>query len=94
MLRVNGAVMGSIVEEPVKEVKVAVQVVGPDEGDDIAKIELFENGKVVETGGKGGGVWVVAKTMEAGKHYYFAKVTQADGNLLWGAPIWVTAGAE
>ena len=25
-----------------------------------------------------------------GKHYYFAKVTQVDGNLLWSAPIWLT----
>ena len=25
-----------------------------------------------------------------GKHYYFVKVTQADGNTLWSAPIWVS----
>ena len=25
-----------------------------------------------------------------GEHFYYAKVTQADGNMLWSAPVWVT----
>jgi hypothetical protein len=25
-----------------------------------------------------------------GEHFYYAKVTQADGNVLWSAPVWVT----
>jgi hypothetical protein len=29
-----------------------------------------------------------------GKHYYFVKVTQADGNLLWSAPVWVTVADD
>lgn len=90
---VNGHQMGSIVEEPAKTVKVAVEVEDPDEGDEVAKFELFEDGKVVETGGTTD-VWVVAKTADVGQHYYFVKVTQADGNLLWSAPVWVTVAAE
>ncbi|MGZ3183629.1 MAG: CehA/McbA family metallohydrolase [Telluria sp.] len=31
-------------------------------------------------------------TPAAGEHYYYAKVTQNDGNILWSAPIWVTQG--
>ncbi|MBY0240754.1 MAG: CehA/McbA family metallohydrolase [Burkholderiaceae bacterium] len=27
-----------------------------------------------------------------GEHFYYAKVTQNDGNILWSAPIWVTQG--
>ena len=27
-----------------------------------------------------------------GEHYYYAKLTQSDGNILWSAPIWVTQG--
>jgi hypothetical protein len=29
-------------------------------------------------------------TPTAGEHFYYAKVTQADGKILWSAPIWVT----
>jgi len=28
-------------------------------------------------------------TPAAGAHFYYAKVTQADGNILWSAPVWV-----
>ncbi|GAB2875484.1 hypothetical protein GCM10027277_50900 [Pseudoduganella ginsengisoli] len=28
-----------------------------------------------------------------GEHFYYAKVTQNDGNILWSAPVWVTQGA-
>jgi hypothetical protein len=28
-----------------------------------------------------------------GEHFYYAKLTQADGNILWSAPIWVTQSA-
>jgi len=33
-------------------------------------------------------------TPSVGAHFYYAKVTQADGNILWSAPIWVTQEAE
>jgi hypothetical protein len=29
-------------------------------------------------------------TPAVGEHFYYAKLTQADGNILWSAPIWVT----
>ncbi|HEY0065320.1 MAG TPA: CehA/McbA family metallohydrolase [Telluria sp.] len=29
-------------------------------------------------------------TPSVGEHYYYAKVTQGDGKILWSAPIWVT----
>jgi hypothetical protein len=31
-------------------------------------------------------------TPAAGEHFYYAKVTQDDGKMLWSAPIWVTQG--
>jgi putative flavoprotein involved in K+ transport len=46
---VNGAEMGSNVEEPVGNVEVYVRVSDPDTDDAISKIELFEDGKVVAT---------------------------------------------
>jgi hypothetical protein len=29
-----------------------------------------------------------------GEHFYYARVTQDDGNMLWSAPVWVTQLAE
>ena len=31
---------------------------------------------------------------KAGKHYYFVKVTQKDGDMMWSAPVWVTIEAR
>lgn len=88
----NGATMGDIIEEPVDEVKVKVVVEDPDEGDGTDKIELFEDGKVVQVYEPNllMKYWLTDCSPPVGKHYYFVKVTQADGNLLWSAPIWVT----
>ncbi len=32
-------------------------------------------------------------TPAPGEHFYYAKVTQSDGNILWSAPVWVTQTA-
>jgi len=93
---VNGAVMGAIVPEPVQDVETCVQVADADPGDVIAKLELFEDGKIVETDqpNKQARRWTTDRRPEPGKHYYFVKVTQGDGNLLWSAPVWVTVGSS
>ncbi|RFP08466.1 MULTISPECIES: CehA/McbA family metallohydrolase [unclassified Duganella] len=31
-------------------------------------------------------------TPAVGEHFYYAKITQNDGNILWSAPVWVTQG--
>jgi hypothetical protein len=28
----------------------------------------------------------------AGKHYYYVRVEQADGQLAWGSPMWIETG--
>ena len=33
-------------------------------------------------------------TPSVGDHYYYAKITQADGKILWSAPIWVSQSAS
>jgi hypothetical protein len=46
--------------------------------------------------GRNGTVTQLASTPTAtfvpapGEHFYYAKVTQSDGNVLWSAPVWVT----
>jgi hypothetical protein len=46
--------------------------------------------------GRNGQVGVLANkaelttTPKPGEHFYYARVTQDDGKMLWSAPIWVT----
>ncbi|MGH7457127.1 MAG: hypothetical protein ACRENG_37600, partial [bacterium] len=35
--------------------------------------------------------WIVEDTNSTGSHYYFAKLVQEDGELLWTSPIWVNS---
>ena len=83
--------MGDIVDAPMKMVPVKVVVDDPDKGDTTSKVELYEDGKVVEINEPNSEycLWKVANARRPGSHYYFIKVTQADGNQLWSAPILV-----
>jgi hypothetical protein len=36
----------------------------------------------------------VSFTPSIGAHFYYAKLTQADGNILWSAPVWVLQDAD
>ena len=90
---INEATMGDVVEQPVKRVNVIVRVEDADAGDTVAKIELLEDGEVVKTRESGGSeAWEFEWPAKPGSHFYFTKVTQADTNLLWSAPIWLTVG--
>ena len=60
-----------------------------------AVVELIEG-----VPGRNGNVSLLAATPTAtitpalGEHFYYAKVTQDDGNILWSAPVWVTQTAK
>jgi hypothetical protein len=92
LFKVNDATMGDIITEPVNAVRVVVAVNEPDVDDLITKIELFEDGLVIETDKPNSNRrrWRTTFKPEPGKHHYFVKVTQKDGNLMWSAPVWVT----
>jgi len=57
---------------------------------------LFEDGLVVQTDEPDAvsRQWRTTCTPPPGQHYYFVKITQADGNMLWSAPVWVTLATE
>lgn len=87
----NGAPMGTILEEPVQEVDVNVQVTDPDTGDVIAKVEFVQDGAVIRSiePNQAACWWQVTFTPEPGSHYFYVRAVQADGNKLWAAPVWV-----
>ena len=89
--KVNDAPMGDIIPDPVESVKVMVAVNDPDADDLITRIELFEDGTVIQTDGPNSNRrrWKTTFRPKPGEHYYFVKVTQDDGNMMWSAPVWV-----
>ena len=82
--------MGDILEEPIEKANVLVVV--DDKDEKISKIELFEDGVVVQTDTPNSASrrWETNFNPSPGKHYYFVKVRQADDDCLWSAPSWVT----
>jgi hypothetical protein len=96
LFKVNGATMGDIITEPAKIVSASITVNDSDPNDRIDRIELFEDGMVVQTDqpNSNSRQWKTKFGPKPGKHYYFVKVTQKDGNLMWSAPVWVTVGGS
>lgn len=90
--RVNDAPMGEILSEPVENVRVSVTVNDPDEVDRISRIELFEDGTIIQTDEPNSNHrrWKTIFRPQPGNHYYFVKVIQEDANVMWSAPVWVT----
>jgi hypothetical protein len=66
-----------------------VEVIGTA---DLAKVEVLRDSVPVATLAANGsafkGEWNDPQP-RAGTHYYYVRVTQADGELAWGSPIWV-----
>lgn len=63
----------------------------PGAGKSAASVKIYEgvpkrNGTVTEFSS----VAVNTFTPTLGEHFYYAKVTQNDGKILWSAPVWVT----
>jgi hypothetical protein len=60
-------------------------------GKQVASVAIMEG-----VPGRGGMVTQMADeasvsfTPSVGAHFYYAKLTQTDGNVLWSAPVWVT----
>ncbi len=87
---VNESPMGEIIEQPVSQVQVAVRTHDPDPGDSTATMELVQDGQVVVTNSSVQPNWQTTLWPPAGQHYYYIRITQADGDKLRSAPVWVT----
>jgi hypothetical protein len=62
----------------------------------VEKIELFEDGEVVDVDDPAvaPAKWSLKRKVAPGPHFYFVKATQADGDRIWSAPVWVTVARE
>jgi hypothetical protein len=61
----------------------------------LGKIEVLRDSQPVATlkssGSEFKGTWTDPQPA-AGKHYYYVRVEQADGQLAWGSPMWIETG--
>ncbi|MBY0233430.1 MAG: hypothetical protein K2W93_00510, partial [Burkholderiaceae bacterium] len=67
----------------------------PGAGKAAATVQIFEgvpkrNGTITQLSSQA----VNKFTPTLGEHFYYAKITQTDGKILWSAPIWVTQVAD
>ncbi len=63
-------------------------------GQTVQRVQLFEG-----VPGSGGTVSTVSETAtttvtpSTGEHFYYAKITEANGLMMWSAPVWVSQGS-
>jgi hypothetical protein len=89
----NGAIMGQTVSN--NGALTLVANYASSNGQTASRVQFFEgvpgsNGTVTQLYEGSGTVTV---TPAAGAHFYYAQITQANGDRLWSAPIWVNQGA-
>ena len=91
---INGTLMGDYADPTADTLKINIAVKDPDESDQISKIELIQNGKVMKTVEPKvtDYIWDFALPAQD-KSYLYVKATQADGDLIFSAPIWLEAEA-
>ena len=93
ILTANGRMMGARFDN---RGRLTLQVrYSAKRGQRLAAIKVFAG-----VPGRGGEVTVLSQkartvfTPRAGKHFYYARVTQNDGKMLWSAPVWIDQRAR
>jgi hypothetical protein len=87
---VNGAPMGSEIRSAGPR-RITGRVVGTDQ---ISRIDIVRNNRdwrVLAPGTDDFTFDVVDEEESSGVVFYYARVTQADGEMAWGSPVWVEA---
>jgi len=93
---VNAYPMGSIFNSTTNPV-INVQVTDPDVGDNVSNMQVYYGvpgssiTAVILTSASSSATLNYTHTISTGEtYYYYAVITQADGNKIWTSPIWVT----
>ncbi len=88
MYKANGSVMGAVLGKPAT-LDITVNVSDADTGDNISKIEVITAGGTVAASSAFSANTVNWNTqLPATNKYYYVKVTEADGDYAFSAPIW------
>lgn len=90
----NGYVMGSKIDDNVNSVDINVTVTDPDTTDLVQEITVFSNGgkavayKAIKSNSNTVN-YQVSLDAPSKSAYYFIRIKQKDGNLIFTAPIWI-----
>jgi len=89
----NGETMGARLSE--NDISFEITGNDPNANDEITQVAIITNtGKVIESTDPQGASFTWNPTIEgSGSHWYVIKVTQADGQRIYSAPVW-TPGSE
>ncbi len=86
--RLNGQLMGSVIREQPRVITAKLQ--DPDPGDTIQRVEVIADGGITLTSQQVDAVSAdLTIPVSGGCHYYYLRITQADGNIAVTAPVWV-----
>lgn len=95
MFTVNGAVMGSSVLTP-QSAQIQVVVSDPDPADAVSSIQVYSGrpgsavlSAVLHSVSNSNQLNYTHIPAAGDSVYYYAKILQADGDLIWTAPVWV-----
>ena len=92
MYTANGNLLGSILTERPDSLNIRVEFKDPDATDKIAKVEVVvDSGKVAYewTNANDLADGVVEASLGTQYRYYYIRITQADGDLAFTAPVWI-----
>ncbi len=85
--------MGSRIARPAGAYNVVVTLADPDPDDVIEQVDLFLNGRIVQSTrpGRANYAWATQLELPRGRHYCFVRVRQVRDRMTWSSPIWVSA---
>jgi hypothetical protein len=92
---INAYPLGSVFNS-VTNPSINIQVTDPDAGDNVSTIDLYYGVpgsgalSTVLTSASTGTLSYTHNISLGDRYYYYAVITQADGNKIWTSPIWVT----
>jgi trimeric autotransporter adhesin len=95
---VNGNYMGSDITTGANA-SIYVSVADDDAGDNVSSVQLYYgvpgsgSNATVLTSSTTATLNYIHTTTLGSKYYYYAKITQADGNIIWTSPVWVFRNA-
>ncbi len=95
LFEINGHIMGSSLTSK-DDLAVRIKLWDPDLGDNIKEVILYENGnpRLKAAPDKNSYLMDLIIPAQKGKHYYFVKVIESDGDKAWSSPIWVDCFGE
>ena len=92
----NGKLMGETIDVGSTQIKLSINIEDPDTNDVIQEVALFHNGLVEKSIVPMSNTYTAEFTypVTPGPNYYFIRVIQKDGDVMWSSPVFVDGVAN